>query len=185
MCNLTTCVFSGMESALSFTGCCVCTHCWSSGRVYDGYRRFLGDGSRGRRRQVQYAGFCYEYTSECTRSKPRYRDNNFVRAATAFAKQRRAPYLGHKFTPMLSTWTGFDWHRHNIPDMMHDVKLVCEMVLQIIIGRGIDEGNAGWESWSKDSTHRPECKNGTSSRACDCDKEMQRDHCHGDSQKNN
>lgn len=126
--------------------------------MYDGYRRFLGDGSRGRRRQVQYAGFCYEYTSECTRSKPRYRDNNFVRAATAFAKQRRAPYLGHKFTPMLSTWPGFDWRRHNIPDMMHDVKLLCEMVLSIIIGKGIDEGNAGWRSWGKDATHRAECK---------------------------
>ena len=112
-------VTSGMESSQSFTGCCVCTHCWSGGRVYDGYRRFLADGSRGRCRRLRYKGHVYEYTSECVRTKPRYRDTGFVRLAVAFARQRKAPYMGHKIAPMLSLWPGFDWTRHNIPDMMH------------------------------------------------------------------
>ena len=110
---------SGMESVQSFTGCCVCTHCWSRMRVYDGYRRFLADGSRGRRRLVHYGGHVYEYTRECVRPKPKYRDTEFARLAVAFAKQRDSPYMGHKIPPMLSCWTGFDWRRYNIPDMMH------------------------------------------------------------------
>lgn len=148
----------GMESALSFTGCPICTHCWSGGRVYDGYRRFLTPDSRGRRRRLRYQGYWYEYTRECSRLAPTYRDNKFVRTAVAFAKQRKAPYLGHKSTPLLSKWPGFDWRRMNIPDMMHDMKLLLEMVLKIIIGRGIDKGSGGWKSWSKDATHRTESK---------------------------
>ena len=100
---------AGMKSAVSFTGCCVCTHCWSCGRIYDGYRRFLVSGSRGRQQQVQYSGHLFEYTNECTRPNPRYRDNEYVRSATAFVKQREAPFMGHKFPPLLSLWPGFDW----------------------------------------------------------------------------
>lgn len=87
--------------------------------MYDGYRRFLADGSRGRRRRVRYKGHFYEYTCECVRTQPKYRDTEFVRLAIAFAQQRKSPYMGHKITPMLSLWPGFDWARHNIPDMMH------------------------------------------------------------------
>ena len=114
----------GMESVSSFTGCHVCTHCWSGGNVYDGYRRFLDQTSRGRRRFVRHAGHVYEYTAACTRSEPRYRNNEFVRNAVAFAKQRDAPFMGHKSTPLLSLWPEFDWRRHNIPDLMHGTHFI-------------------------------------------------------------
>lgn len=149
---------TGMQTCSSFTGCCVCTHCWSTGRNYDGYRRFLVPGSRARQRRVTHSGHVYEYAKECTRSSPTYRDNKFVRSATAFAKQRRAPYMGHKITPLLSLWPGFDWRRMNVPDVMHDVKLMLEMVLKVMIGKGIDQGDGGYKSWSKDPLHRADSK---------------------------
>ena len=110
---------TGMQSASSFTGCCVCTHCWSCDRVYDGYRRFLVINSRGRQSRVTYQGHVYEYTKECTRPDPQYRDTAFARTASAFAKQRRAPFMGHKDQPLMSLWPGFDWRRMNVPDVMH------------------------------------------------------------------
>ena len=60
-------VVAGMQSAQSFTGCCVCTHCWSAHKMYDGYRRFLARESRGRQRRVRYGGFVYEYAHIETR----------------------------------------------------------------------------------------------------------------------
>lgn len=143
-----------MESSVSFTGCCVCTHCWSTHRNYDGYRRFLARGSRGRQREVMYGGHRYEYAASEARPVPKYRTNDFVRSATAFAKQRGAPYMGHKHAPLLSLWPGYDWRRMNIPDVMHDIKLLVEMLLKVMIGKGIDRGNGGYKSWSNDRTHR-------------------------------
>lgn len=59
---------SGMESALAYQGCPACTHTWSKGSIvgqtaciYDGYRRFLPQGSRARRRRFRHGGFVYEY----------------------------------------------------------------------------------------------------------------------------
>ena len=149
---------SGMQAVSSFTGCCVCTHCWSTQHNYDGYRRFLDSGSRGRRRRVVYRGYTYEYFKECTRPAPKYRDTQFVRLATAFAKQRDAPYMGHKHVPLLSMWPGYDWRRMNVPDVMHDIKLLVEMLLKVMIGKGIDTGEGGYKSWSKDSSHRAQAK---------------------------
>lgn len=143
-----------MEAVSSFTGCCVCTHCWSTHHVYDGYRRFLVTGSRGRQRRVMYRGCTYEYAKECTRPAPKYRDTQFVRYATAFVKQRGAKYMGHKQSPLLSRWPGYDWRRMNVPDVMHDIKLLVEMLLKVMIGRGIDRGEGGYKNWSKDPFHR-------------------------------
>lgn len=39
-----------------------------------------------------------------------------------------------------------------------DIKLLVEMLLKIMIGKGIDEGNAGWRTWSNDKTHRADSK---------------------------
>ena len=111
----------GMESSQSFTGCCVCTHCWSGGKIFDGYRRFLEPNSRGRQARVRHGGHVYEYCTEATRLKPKYRDNAFVRKACAFVKQRNHPFMGHKCAPLLSRWPDFDWRRLNIPDLMHGV----------------------------------------------------------------
>ena len=41
-----------------------------------------------------------------------------------------------------------------MPDVMHDIKLFLEMLLKVMIGKGIDPGDGGWKSWSKDDKHR-------------------------------
>ena len=69
----------GMESSASYTGCPVCTHCWSRNKVYDGYRRFLQAGSSGRQTRVHFQGRTFEYGRTCTRPKPQYRKTDFVR----------------------------------------------------------------------------------------------------------
>ena len=115
----------GMESCASYTSCCVCTHCFSPGIgaatkcIFDGFRRFLNTGSRGRNRRVRYDGEIYEYHKACDRRKPRMRDDEFVRTAVAFAKQRGNPFMGHKSVPLLSNFPGFSWYRINTPDAMH------------------------------------------------------------------
>ena len=35
-----------------------------------------------------------------------------------------------------------------------DLKLLCEMLLKIIIGKGIDAGDGGWKGWNRDMEHR-------------------------------
>ena len=92
------------------------------------------------------------------RDKATYRDMSFVIKATAFAEQRGRCYMGHKHKPLLSLWPGFDWRRLNVPDVMHDIKLVVEMLLKVMVGKGIDRGDGGYKSWSKDSMHREDAK---------------------------
>ena len=115
----------GMESCSSYTGCCVCKHCFSPGvgsatkLIFDGYRSFLGLQSAGRRSRVVYRGNTYQYHRACTREPAELRDDEFVRDAVAFARHRQAPYLGHKTLPMISRWPGLSWYRVNTPDFMH------------------------------------------------------------------
>ena len=117
----------GMEGHMTYTSCCVCKHCFSppipprTKCCFDGYRRFLAIASRGRQRRVVYQGSVYEYRGVATRNKPEIRDDEFVRAAVAFAKQRRAAYLGHVSLPLLACLRGQQWYRLNIPDLMHGI----------------------------------------------------------------
>ena len=110
---------------MGYTSCCVCKHCFSAGIgatrtcTFDGFRDFLVPGSVGRRTRLERDNVVYEYSVVSTKPTPELRDNVFVRSATAFAKHRKAPYLGHKEVPLLSRWPGFDWYRLNVPDLMH------------------------------------------------------------------
>ena len=121
--TITTTCMPGMQACQAYQSCCVCTHSWSAGPGrklnYDGYRRFLVPGSRGRQMRVRYADRVYEYRNVETRIKPRYRDTEFVRSACCYAKQTREQFLGHKVLPLLSRWPGYDWYRYNCPDLMH------------------------------------------------------------------
>ena len=179
----------GMQGHMGYTSCCVCKHCFSAGIGtaktcnFDGYRRFLKRGSRGRRKRVHYCSHTYEYEDDETRLKPKFRDDTFVRTAVAFVKQRHAPFLGHKGTPMLARWPGFNWYRMNPPDIMHgtftlyiqaqciltrtlrwhatDCKVVVEMIIKVIVGKwlGVYEDNdGGYKSWSRDPKHRREAE---------------------------
>ena len=172
---------------MGYTSCCVCKHCFSAGIGsaktcnFDGYRRFLRPGSRGRRRRLRFCGQIFEYHDNEARLKPQLREDVFVRNAVAFARQRQAPFLGHKGLPMLARWPGFNWYRMNTPDFMHgkyaymcnshpltqfsslhiDCKVVCEMLVKVMIGKGLglhEDNDGGYKCWSKDPTHRREAQ---------------------------
>ena len=49
---------------------------------------------------------------------PKVRSNDFVRKAVALASEKN-PFAGHKTTPLLARWPGFDWVRYNVPEIMH------------------------------------------------------------------
>ena len=49
---------------------------------------------------------------------PKTRDDDFVRKAVALASDAK-PFAGHKTTPLLARWPGFDWIRYNVPEIMH------------------------------------------------------------------
>ena len=117
----------GMQSVSGYQSCCVCTHCWSPGLIeracqYGGYRRFLVPGSRGRQSRVSQDGHIYEYGNVCTRSPPKYRNDDMVRTACALACERGRPTLGHKSVPLQSHWPDFSWYRQNVPDLMHGIQ---------------------------------------------------------------
>ena len=123
----------GMEACQSYNACCVCKHSFdppigtAKKLLFNGYRRYLTAGSRGRRRRVLFRGHVFQYKNVEELPKPQLRDDDFVRHAVAFSKQRRSPYLGHKSIPLLARWPGFSWYRMNVPDVMHGMYIynVC------------------------------------------------------------
>ena len=86
------------------------------------------------------------------RLRPELRTNALVRTATDFAKRIRAPFLGHKFVPQPVRWPAFDFIRYCVPDLMHDSKVLCEMIVKCLVGKG--ESDTSYSSWSKDAKHR-------------------------------
>lgn len=54
-----------------------------------------------------------------TRTSPKYRDNEFVKTASAYAARIKGPFLGHKFVPHPAGWPGFDFLRMITPELMH------------------------------------------------------------------
>ena len=68
------------------------------------------------------------------------------------------PFAGHKGEHFFSTWEGVDWDG-NTCDKMHDYKLLCEMVLKGLVGRGSSNGwYKEWSSKDKDGRHRQDCR---------------------------
>jgi hypothetical protein len=150
----------GLEASGAYQSCCVCLHDWTKGLrskcIYDGYRRLLTAGSQGRQQRLRYKSNVYEFKDICTESAPMHRTNQFVvEAVTVAVRNKLKAFLGHKHLPMQSEWPGFKWYQQNIPDLMHDTKLMCEMLLKILVGRASE----GWyKSWDRDSKHRAECE---------------------------
>ena len=68
--------------------------------------------------------------------------------------------MGHKDLPLISRFPGMNWYRISTPEVMHDCKIFCEMLLKCLIGNGLGvmEDLQGGYKWSKDATHRAEAK---------------------------
>ena len=117
---------TGMLACQSYQSCPICTHAWTPGAmigrkqcVFDGFRRFLASSSRARDKKFRYKSNTYEYRCVETRQKPRYRDDEFVRAAVSLATKAQ-PFCGHRpQAPHLAKWSGFSWRRMNQPEPAH------------------------------------------------------------------
>ena len=60
---------------------------------------------------------------------------------------------------MFSKLTNFDFRQHNVPDWMHNLKCIFEMVLDIICGgHGGTARAKAWNSKRSDQRHRAECE---------------------------
>lgn len=148
---------------MAYQGCPVCLHAFSSGDelkqtkcVCDGYRRFLAENSRGRRRELHHRGNVYQYGTIETRPSPVYRDNELAEKACAFAARIGSSFLGHKRVPLTAAWPGFDLHRYCPGEMMHDVKVACDMFMKVLVGKG--KQGTSYANWSKDNKHREQAK---------------------------
>ena len=150
---------AGMESSLAYQGCSVCLHSWSPGGplgqtqcICDGYRRFMREDHPIRATRYRHGGNLYRYGTREDRGIPKQRSNDFVRMASDFAKNIRTAFLGHKFVPQPVRWPDFDFIRYCAPDLMHDSKVFCEMVVKCLVGKG--RADTSYHSWNKDVKHR-------------------------------
>ena len=177
---------TGMQTCQAYQGCPTCTHSWSPGSliprkqcVYDGYRRFLCAGSRGRKKTFKYQGAWYQFRCVETRPKPTTRDDVFVRKAVSLGSEKK-PFAGHKSAPLLARWPDFSWYRMNVVELMHgelhnllyhnrnrsqsstyclfdtntDIKNLCDNLVRLLVGKV----NPGYSGWSKDAAHRRQCE---------------------------
>ena len=115
----------GMQACQAYQSCWACTHAWTPGSlvkrkqcIFDGFRRFLKPGSRGRQKTFVYKGGKYEFRNVSVRPQPRYRDEQFVRVAVSLATTSQ-PFCGHKYVPLMAKWLSFNWYRFGIPEPMH------------------------------------------------------------------
>ena len=149
-----------MQAITAFYPCPHCLHTWQPGRrgqVYGGYRRFLPSDSAWRQKSFQFMGRLYQFRDVERRTPPRLRDDVNVPIMCARASYRR-PFLGHKGLHFFSTWEGVDWDG-NTCDMMHDLKLLCEMILKVLVGTRSSQGwYKEWSSKKKDDNHRQDCQ---------------------------
>ena len=149
-----------MQAITAFYPCPHCLHTWQPGRrgqVYCGYRRFLPLDSPWRQRNFRFMGRSYEFRDVERRTPPRLRDDVNVPIMCARGSYRR-PFLGHKGLHFFSTWEGVDWDG-NTCDVMHDLKLLCEMILKVLVGTRSSQGcYKEWSSKKKDDKHRQDCQ---------------------------
>ena len=149
-----------MQAVTAFYPCPHCLHSWQPGlrgQTYGGYRRFLPQGSAWRNKTFRFMGLLYEFRDQEARAPPRPRNDKNVALMAARGTPAR-PFIGHKGLSFFSTWEGVDW-AGSICDIMHDVKLLCEMVLKGLVGTGSSNGMyKEWGTKNRDSLHREDCK---------------------------
>lgn len=149
-----------MQAITAFYPCPHCLHTWQPGvrgQIYGGYRRFLPPNSPWRRQSFQFMGRSYQFRDVESRTPPRSRNDVNVRVMCARASSSR-PFLGHKGPHFFSAWSGVDWDG-NTCDVMHDLKLLCEMILKVLVGTRSSKGwYKEWSSKKKDDNHRHDCR---------------------------
>ena len=151
----------GMGSVTGYDSvCCVCRHQWTAGLTgtqccFGGYRVFFPPGSRGRQSRVRDGGHTYEYDGVERRPTPALRTGAFARECLAVVETIGIKSCGgHKMPPLIAKWPGFDWYRMNPPELMHDTKIMVEMLLKVMVGKVVNAGF--YNSWSYDEAHRRE-----------------------------
>lgn len=146
-----------LQSVQAFYPCAHCLHTWQSGTrrlVYGGYRRFLPLDSRWRSKQFEYRGNVYYFRDEEHRPPPALRTDDSAVVMTSLATTSE-PFCGHKAVPcFLNRWIGHSYSGH-VCDIMHDKKLMCEMLLKNMVGK-LKTGM--YSGWNYDEKHRLDCQ---------------------------
>ena len=146
-----------MQSVAAYYPCPHCLHTALPGirsLCHGGYRRYLAVRSRWRQQSFRFNGHTYEFQNAEARPPPAPRTDRNVSEMVALARATR-PFRGHKGPPLLVRWIAADWGG-SICDVMHDYKLVCEMVLKCLVGY-LPKGGV-YAGWKKDETHRQDCE---------------------------
>lgn len=154
----------GLQATTGYdSGCCVCLHKWTPGSTgskccFGGYRALLPMRSRGRQARVQAGGNTYEYQDAETRPIPKLRTTRLARECVAVVEAVGIEaFRGHKRPPLFASWAGMEcWFRLQPPELMHDTKIMTEMLLKTLVGKVSDAGF--YANWAYDESHRRENK---------------------------
>ena len=151
----------GLQSTMGLESACpVCFHKWTPGLTgtqccFGGYRTLLPLGSRGRQARVQDGGNTYEYADVEERPTPQLRTTRLARECLAVVETIGVKACkGHKYAPLIAAWPGIDWYRISPGELMHDTKILVEMIVKTLVGKVSNSGF--YANWSYDSTHRRE-----------------------------
>ena len=149
-----------MQAHTAMFGCPHCQILFGAGLLtqcdFGGFRRFLPPGHPWRQRTFRVHGCAYMFADIERRREPTARTTQNTFECVAIATQSR-PFRGHKSEPFLSRWRCFSWDM-NVPDVMHDIKNVCEMILKILVGPGSHGMYAIWATQRRDMYHRLYCR---------------------------
>ena len=128
-----------MQTCQSYTPCLHCLHendtpipGFGTQLVFDGYRRWLPRGHPLRARSVDNGEF--QYRNVEVRGPPRQRTHNlclqFMQMTAIYNS-----FMGHKGLPMMHEWCGYNFGIE-VSDIMHDEKLLMELLYDTMIGGG-------------------------------------------------
>ena len=147
-----------MQSHGAYYGCPHCEMMFSPGiftkPVFGGFRCYLPRRSPWRQRTFVVHGSVYHFPDIETRQQPKIRTTQSALECVQLATTTR-PFRGHKCAPFISRWPSFSWEMHS-PDIMHDIKCVCDMTLTVLVGKGNHGKYANWTDL-KDHQHREYC----------------------------
>ena len=110
---------------------------------FGGYRTFLPARSRGRQTRLAHGGHTYEYGTVETRNPAKLRDVKFARQCLVVVEAMAMPCGGHKSPPLIVRWSGFNWYRMSLPELMHDSKIFLELLLKVLVGKQSGSGFYG------------------------------------------
>ena len=128
-----------MQTCQSYTPCLHCLHendvplpGFGTQLIFDGFRRWLSRRHPLRQRSVSDGK--YQYRQVETRGPAAPRTRNLCLQFMEMTREYES-FMGHKGLPMMHEWTGYSF-KTEVSDIMHDEKLLMELLYFTLIGIG-------------------------------------------------